>query len=937
MEYIDIYVSDSGFGHIIQLLGRQGTVVATVKHNPWFTVYSRGRVYGQGVEPIEDGIPLIFNTATYVYMPKDGYRVYKVQAPSRDKVPELASSILSKNSGARAGLYNIRYEARVALDLAKMGYKLLGLPTPAAFYPNNIMIETMEKGMEIIRDFKVLVVDIEVLSSRGGFPERGDPILSIAYSIFRLGDMDIFAPEWPERNVRILMPEKDADSIESRRLVDGFFEVIKRERPDLVVTYNGASFDFSYLRPHALRPEYLLTSKHIGITGGDKIIIPHIDLYIMRKYLGSSLGIRSHAAYALEDVALEVLSQMRGIVDIDWLWHSKYIEAERLLDHAKLRDYWISGDQLLYDYIVADVYLTSLLARIWLYSLFKLAILSGIPPTLLQELNLGQLAEYVAVEVLTRFGFYPELRKRTLDYSKAVTTVRHADKDWAWVFTRGKTYAYDYGYFGGNGYKIIELDFAQLYPSDMTANATDPTAIYILDGWSRNGSIEPTFTARHLRVATAKKTVVLLGRRPKKSASTVTPELVLTVIPGYGPLSWFVYKLYTARKETKKLKKLAKKLGKPEYLAPDQAIKILNNAFYGAFSKSRGNLVNEVVSATVFWRTQRLLYKVIDYINKDLAERLGSLRVLYADTDSTYVLAPKNIDTETLTREVNKWLKENFGSFYQMELEGVYDSIIIPKQKETDDPSAKSYLCLQNGSLAKVKGEFYKITAPEAIKERLSAVLERIIEAKPRNREEVKGILAEFLRNEPIHKWFIKKSISSFVNDDDPKKLKRLNREFHYAALYSLLMHRSPGVSLLDQPVRPLDDYFTKGESGAYVSYRFRVDPRYVERVQGAVIVHYLPSATGNPRKFIVLERETGDGARVHLVELRNLKIESEGVDEETVIEKYYVADVAVKVTTIPRDVLFRMVLDGLDKYMVDTIVSKLVPALHNRGKWRWT
>jgi len=936
IPYLDIYVEDIGAGHKIYFIGLDNSIVDTKTHYPWFTVYSEKKLPEPSLKEVEDGIPLIYDPALFLYVPKPELRVYKGYASHRSKVPEAVASLLNRYN-VKAGLYNIKYEARVALDFSKT-HHLLGVPSPLVFLPNSKMVRIMEEVIEKLGDLKVMAVDIEVYSTSGGFPRQGDPILTITYTVFKLKD-NIFDKEWPEKNVKVLSIKnaKDVSEMkrESMKLVERFFEILRKERPNVIVTYNGTGFDFPYMKPFVTRNYYIITKNVIGIWRPEKnerILIPHIDLMLVREYLGSSMGIRSHAAYALDDVALEVAESLRKFYNIDWLFESDYIKAERLLNHAKLKEYWERNDPLFHNYIVADVYLTALIARVWLYSLFILSVLTGMPPTLVQSMNTGQIAEYLAVELLARLGFYPELRTRTMEYSRTTDVIEDSD---GWVFNRGKVYVHDYGVYGGSGKKIVELDFAQLYPSDMVANSTDPTMFFIKEGSHDGTPVDRTLNvpAEKYRVA-ERQTTIILGRKPKKSSSTIKTRYILKIVPGYGPISWFVYKLYTARKETKKLKKRAKTEKRVELLAPDQAIKILNNSFYGAFSKSRGNLINEAISATVFWRTQKLLYEVIDFINKELPKKLGKdVKVLYGDTDSAYVMVDEDVDIETLVKEVNNWIQQRYGPFYYMELEDVYDLMVIPKQKDKNSPSAKSYICLKGGKPAKVKGEFYKLVAPLAIKERLLDFYIEIIKRRPRSKKELKQIVKSFIENQPIHKWFIKKSISSFVNEDDTRKLKKLNREFHYAALYSLTMYKSPGVTILDTNAGTLAPFVNdKG----WRTIRVRIDPREVERTQRAVIVHYLPHPSGDPKKFLVYVSDDGNTAIVHLVALRDLRVEVEGTDEDNAVEKYFVATFAYREIKLPRTVLLDKVLDTLDKYVITPVYKKLIPALTRVSRDVW-
>jgi len=919
VPYLDIFVEDMGVGHKVYFISLDNGVADTKLHMPWFAVYASRAPPAQNCREI-NGIPLLYDESRYAYVPSTLLKVYKCTADSRNLVPKVVSNILANMADARAGLYNIRYEVRVAYDFSYT-HKLLGVPAPLIFLSNEEMVNQIEKVIDIVGNMKVMVVDIEVYSTSGGFPQKGDPILTISYTTFRLKD-NIFDPDWPGKNVKVLSIPRTAtrkpDMLKaSRELVKQFFDILLNERPNIIVTYNGTGFDFPYMEPFKDDTIILSPTTVVINRGSERVLFPHIDLLMVRTYLGSSMGIRSHAAYALDDVALEVVEQIEGFYDMTWLKNSDYIKAERLLNHAVLKDYWERGEPIFHNYVVADVYLTALIARIWLYPLFILATLTGIPPSTLQYLNTGQIAEYVLVELLRRLGFYPELRVRTLEYGKAEATEAEEEEDD--IYSRGKVYVYDYGLFGGNGKKIIELDFAQMYPSDMVANTVDPTAVFVLDTAKRIPKLAEMKIFK-------KATEVLLGRKTKKSSSAIKPEIKLNIIHGYGPISWLIYKLYTARKLTKKLKKRASEESRPELASADMAIKILNNSFYGAFSKQRGNLVSEIVSASVFWRTQRILYDVIGFIEGELSAELGrQFKVLYGDTDSTYILADADVDPQAIAKRVNEYIQSKYGSFYQMEFENEYDAMLIPKQKGENRPSGKSYICFKDGKPVKVKGEFFKLLAPIAIKENLLELYTTIVNVKPTSRKELRQIVRKFLESEPIYKWFVKKSVSSFVNEDDPKKLKKLNKDFHYAALYMLTLSNSPGVIKLDASKSILA---FANSSSSYNVVRVRIDPRAVEKLQRTVIVNYLPHPVRNPKRFIVYVSDNGKEATVHLVSVQNVTIEKEGTTKGDVIEKYYVVTFAYKPLTISKDVLLEKVLDAIERHVIDTLAEKLVPTI---------
>jgi len=927
VDFLAIRAEDAPTGHRVMLIDRGGRVVYSTTHLPWFVSDTPVRKDAVDVERA-DGSFLRFLRSGFVYVP--GGDAYKIYVRHKSLVPSAARTVLSMNG--RAGLYNIKYLVRAAYDIqSEKGARMLGYRTPLAFLPNKEMLRDMESAIEDIGELKVMALDIEVYSRSGGFPRRGDPILSITYSVFKLRD-NIFTRDWPEEGIHYVLNDSgDVDG--SKRVVKEFISIVRRERPDIIVGYNSSGFDFPYMQPFLPGSVQLVFDFYEDVYTDS--YIPHIDLMVLRDSMGSSLGLRRQSVYALDDVALEALSgnKVDKFYDMGWLYSSRYIEAERKLNHAKLKEYFDRGDRLYFDYIVADVLLTSYLARIWLYPLILLALLTGIPPNVIQGINTGQMAEYVLAELLRRLGLYPQLKEREAVYGRLTPdtlrsqALRRGVEEAAkhvrdmWVFSRGKVYVRSPGMFGGPGYRIVELDFAQLYPTDMVRYTVDPTSMFVLERVtvSNDGAVSVTRGA-DVPAPLLVENAVWAALRDSSGLH------FFKVAPGYGPVSWFIYKLYSARNETKKLKKLAEKERRVELIAPDQAVKIYNNSNYGAFSKSRGNLVNELSSAAVFWRTQKLLYEVIEAIEGDVSETLGAeLKVLYGDTDSAYVLAPENVDPEELERAVNAWIQRRYGDLYRMELEDTYRYMVIPRRKDSDEPSAKSYITLDaNMRIAKIKGEFFKIEAPLGIRDRLIEFYEELLRRRVSSVSELESLVVEFLRGQPGYKYFIKKSVSSFVSEDG-LRLKRVNRPFHYAALVTLCESGSPGTEVLLERVAGIDKRTRM--------VRCRVDPRVVEDVQRTVIVHYLPSPSGKSTRFAMFVDEQEGEVIVNEVNVSRLVVErEESTNKESVLDRAYVVEYLVRTLRVPRDVLHVYMLRAIRRVFTETLYKKLVTVIAGDG-----
>ncbi len=914
-ELLTVYAKPAPTGYHVHLIGRGGEVIETRNHYPWFVASSP--TYGRklakmGVVNIERlyGRMLKYHEGLMMYVPSEP--AYKVECAKKEMVPRVAKYL--KTMGATVGLYNITYNVRVMYDMLSEGYTLLGFRAPVALLPNYEMVSELKRAIDTISTIKVMVFDIEVLSTTSGFPTIGDNIASVTYSSFNLG-ADIFDSEWHKHNIEYILNE-GGDRNGSFELVDQFIEVIRREKPDIIAGYNSSGFDVVYLRPF-ISDKKMFNSLGTLIQVSNRIH-PHIDLMTVRKNLGSTLGLRSYSVMALDDVTVEAIRGLK-VTGLDWFFESELLEAERTLDHAKLGEYFERRDEKFFNYIVADVYLTALLARLWLPSLLILSTLSGIQIDELQRMNTGRISEYTMTFLLQKLGQYPEIRERRYNYSKVnlATEVRKEVKsriEYADLFELGKTYVAGSGAFGGGDKKVVELDFAQLYPTDMTVNSMDPTAVYVLE----------TITVEDGRVSVRKRvdSKLLEGNSFYTMLSRDGKLLFHKVATGYGPISWFMYKMYTARKLTKEMKNVGKRTGRIEYMAPDQAIKIFNNSFYGAFAKQVGNMLHEVLASTVFWRTLYIQRRVIEAIENEIAEEIGSeLKVIYSDTDSAFVLMDRDVDHHELVRRVNRYIHENIGP-YDMELESVYSKIIIPKQIHSDQPSAKSYIAIDSeGKIAKITGEFYKLPMPIAIKDRLVEFYQKLIDSRIKSLKELEKLIVDFLDGEPEYKHFMKFSVSTYISEDDPSRFKTLNRPAHYAGLVTLCQQNVIGVEVLETRKATT----ITGEEKSVV--KCRVDVRTVETHQKAVTGLYLTyPGKNNSRKFTLYQGAHEDGVEVLDVEVLEVNVEtSNDYSENTRYDEAIVIKYSTTRKTINRDFLKYYVLRRLHKLLVEPLFVKLV------------
>ena len=850
------------------LVYSSGGVVSRAEHVPYFYSCSIGRPFASrsvvNVESV-DGLCARFDKHFLSYSVDPRLRPWLIETVSAEAVRYARAHY------ENVCCANIRYGVRVAYDVLR---ELYGVRVPIAFIDDDEeRLKALGAVSRTAENVKMLVFDIEV-EGRHGFPVVGDPVYSVSYAVY-------VPSQGLHEDVVVLTGENPTG------LVEEFARHVERIAPDIIVSYNGSGFDLPHLQAHSIGGLHYFLGREAARFG--KRLVPHVDLMQMRMALGPSLGVRSSTAMSLYDVARNV---WKRDPEFEWLFTGKYARAEETVEHSKLKTALLRSEEWAYNYVKGDILFTGFLAVKWVPTLILLSALTGVPVNLL-ALNPGTTMEYLSVEWLTRrYRLFPVSRRREYEYH----TVPRSMADglvWADYYTRGKVIEKAPGRYGGDGFKIVELDFAQLYPSITVHLTLDPFGLIALK-----------------RRADGRETVL---SSPSFDPETVVHALLLQggevfeldVAPLPGPLQILARRLYLTRIETKKLKKRD-----PLLKTADSAVKVLNNSFYGSFSKSEGNLVSELYSAIIFWYAQKILYDVAGYI-----ENVLGYTVVYGDTDSTYVLVPDSVDEKELLEKVNRFIRERYGRYLYMELEGVYQEMIIPKQKEDEAASGKTYIVVgTDGRIVKTKGELYKVEAPEAVRYRLEQLYEYIIRENVTEWARIKEKLREIIEKTDPPLLFIKKSINGWTSMDG--RPKRLNRAFHYAGLISACEDYGAGR-------RETRSEEKLGGTVETDSCTVSVDE--LKRKAPVVIVHYLPaSSRERSRKFLVYR-----GSRDGHVLYDQIVVEEFSLDER---RRTYTLKFKRQRFELPRDVFALSFANRIAGSLKTLLARKLLPVLSKRN-----
>ncbi|MEM2388720.1 MAG: DNA polymerase domain-containing protein [Ignisphaera sp.] len=956
MIYVDLSIVFNNPGYNVYGISRHGSINKIGYHLPWFMVFVKKvdleRIRSVLTKLSKDGMIIDYiehdpTKITPIILKRFRYEVDTTFIPievrcGRKEIIPIVSEQIKRNINIYIGEHNIVYPVRVSFDY---DVKYFHEKCPLLYVPNSELESVSLELIERYKDFKILSFDIEVYTTLGRFPVPGDPILSLQYAVTTLGNPDISDPRWVKDSVQAFVAKR-ANQGESEDIAEKFLDVLRRERPDVIVGYNSITFDMKYLKPFLGTRKNVIISDFYHVNLVD-YVFPHIDLFLVRKSMGSSLGIRSQVAHALDDVVKEVV---RG-TKFEWILNSKFMEAEARLDHTKIVKEWEEGSELFYSYITADAYFTLILGYMWMYTLILLSSLVQIPLTQLSKLNLGQVSEYNFIHWLETLGFRVMSSERREEFRKVSSLGSFAkyvdDKD---LFTKGKVYVKNYGVFEN----VIEGDFSQLYPSLMSNDTIDPMGIRVSFYASKKEISPVRFSDPLLKLGyriSNKEFSVVLGYKEKKSADTMIPHAIIGIVPTYGPISFLIYKMFTMRKITKKLKKKAESEGRKELVSVDQAIKILNNASYGALSKRRG-FINPFLSAYVFWKTLKILYDVINYVEKDL-----HLTVLYGDTDSLFVKCKEDEAsemypdsgsirdacwrwfTEHIVPKINSYVKDRYGKELELSPEDVFDICVYPKSKHSNTASKKSYICVNKEKddykVEVIKGEFFKAMASEGLKDLLPQFYTEILKKKPKKRKGIIKIAKRLLSNLPPHKYFMKKTIDSFEskNLSEEKtykfKLKKLNKPFHYAAIHSLFIQNEkiPDV-VKNKTIQILSDNVSFNGRRRTVVYI--IDAERLVKEKGNVVVYFLPSDTPTMFTVFVDYDEKRDVVIVHRVNVRRADTVTERIEGDMMRDIGYKVEETYVEMEIPRSKILIDALHSIEKYIIDDVDKKLLPAIHS-------
>lgn len=463
----------------------------------------------------------------------------------------------------------------------------------------------IDKGlipMEGEEELKILAFDIETLYHEGEEFGKG-PIIMISYA----DENEAKVITWKN----IDLPYVEVVSSE-REMIKRFLRIIREKDPDIIVTYNGDSFDFPYL---AKRAEKLGIKLTIGRDGsepkmqriGDMTAVEvkgriHFDLYHV---ITRTINLPT---YTLEAVYEAIFGKPKEKVYAD-----------------EIAKAWESGENLerVAKYSMEDAKATYELGKEFLPMEIQLSRLVGQPLWDVSRSSTGNLVEWFLLRKAYERNEVAPNKPSEEEYQRRLRE----------SYTGGFVKEPEKGLWEN----IVYLDFRALYPSIIITHNVSPDTLN-LEG-CKNYDIAPQ-----------------VGHKFCKD------------IPGFIP-SLLGHLLEERQKIKTKMKETQDPIEKILLDYRQKAIKLLANSFYGyyGYAKARWYFKECAESVTAWGR------KYIELVWKELEEKFG-FKVLYIDTDGLYATIPGGESEEIKKKalEFVKYINSKLPGLLELEYEGFY-------------------------------------------------------------------------------------------------------------------------------------------------------------------------------------------------------------------------------------------------------------------------
>ena len=448
-------------------------------------------------------------------------------------------------------------------------------------------------------------------------------------------------------------------------LLERFAEIVKEADPDVILGYNSAQFDLPYIltRAKELNAQLEITRFGSRVRPVRKGLIKGIDI-------GGRVHVDLYPIMRLFGFIGVIKAQRFSLDSI-----SEEVLGKKKLDVKKeeIWQLWDAGEiDRLAEYCMTDSDLTYELGKRFLPLEMEISGVSKMPLYQTTISTSGQLVESLLMFHASRRGMVIPPKP----VGEAVYERSHNPIQGAFVKLPAP----------GIYENMAVLDFRGLYPSIIVSYNIDPGTL-VEEG--EDCFVSPT------------------DARFSKKETGLIPEV----------LDYLVELRAEIKRKVKKLDK-----DSDEYIrmsARSQALKILANSFYGYMGYARSRWYSRPCAESVTAWGRKHIAETIEK-----AEKKG-FEVLYADTDSVFILYKKKQDVMAFMDEVNKDLPEKM----ELELEGFFPRGVFVSKKGGESRGAKKkYALLGEDGRIKIRGfELVRRDWSRIARETQQKVLEAIL------------------------------------------------------------------------------------------------------------------------------------------------------------------------------------------------------------------
>ncbi len=465
-------------------------------------------------------------------------------------------------------------------------------------------------------------------------------------------------------------------------MFEQFRETVEKCDPDIIVGYNSSMFDLPYLKERSR----LIGCENFTLSRHDKPMKP------VKRGLINGFELKGRIHFDLYPV-MRLFGQIGIIKTENYTLDSV---SESVLGENKIElekrifEFWDSGEiNSLSEYCLKDALLTYRLAEDYLPLEVELSQTAKLPLFQTTLATSGQM-----VESLLMFNASRREEVIPLKPSSSLIAERLANPIKGAFVKLPAPGIYS---------NIAVLDFRGLYPSIIVSYNIDPNTLV--------DSGEDVFNSP-------------TGAKFRKDYKGLVPEVLEYLIDKRSEIK---HRLKSLDPDSPEYKTLS---------ARSQALKILANSFYGylGYARSRWYSRDCAESVTAWGRKH-----ISETISK--AQKKG-FEVLYADTDSLFLLYSSEQEVLDFMKEINQELPEKM----ELELEGFYVRGVFVSKKSEEKGAKKKYALLGKDGRIKIRGfELVRRDWSEIAKETQRKVLEIIL--KEGSKEKAAKIVRKVIKD----------------------------------------------------------------------------------------------------------------------------------------------------------------------------------------------